>query len=395
MTDVMVRLRAANPVPRDLSTGWSSTTEGEGRRAEVDWKRDAPRRRRPWPAAVAAVLVLLLVATVAVVAREGGDVETAGRSTIQRLARGTWHALPPLPSSLGEPTPLWTGKELIVWGSDSGFELVDGRWRRLPDWGSGVRSGATVRWTGDEMIVWGGTPPGTDATPTWGAAYDPRSRTWRELPSSPVMQAPDSTATWTGRELIVTNGSVVGPVGASYDPRTDEWSPLPDLSPSLQANPSASAAWDGTRIVFTTRFPLAAVEYRPDANRWAVLPAPPSTGLSNAIDLIRHRHAVVEIGWNSGIDPPGSLQAAVLRPTFARWVPGTSRSQRSMCAVRAAAVPEGAAVFCSVTDGLFYDVARARWASMPEPPGRLGELVWTGTSLVSVDDQDVMELTTG
>jgi hypothetical protein len=107
-------------------------------------------------------------------------------------ASNSWRRLPPLESSRFGAATVWTGKELLVWG---GSETADGgapvipphgfaydpkanRWSPLPQAPLVGRLDPTAVWTGRALIVWGGerakTPLGSGTTFfNDGAAFAP------------------------------------------------------------------------------------------------------------------------------------------------------------------------------------------------------------------------------
>jgi hypothetical protein len=374
VTDVMDRLRAANPVPRDRPTGWDRGTPPHV---------DARRRRSRVPAAlVAAALVVVIAATVAIV-RDPDDARRPGAaSTIDRLVDGTWSRLPDLPWR-GPGTPIWTGRALIVWGSDRGAELVDGKWRLLPDWGFGDRSGAIVRWIGNEMVVLGGADPRVDITPTYGAAYDPDTRKWRSLPAAPIAFGTVSTATWTGGELVVTSAIPTGPLGASYDPLTDQWQVLPAASPSPQGNSSVRAAWNGREVLFTmvAEGRAQAITYNPRRDTWSG--SPPMTATEyGPNDLARTGRWLLQVIWRMESNG-GYLEVARRRPGGGGFEKYTDPS---ICGVRTTTVPGGVAISCTTTELRAMAAEPAPLVSLPTPPVPVGEMAWTKAGLVAVSE---------
>lgn len=385
MSDAMEQLRDANPVPRGLSAGWSRTDEGLAAR-DGSTRFERSRRSRVPAALAAAALVVAIVASVALLGRDAGDDRSPlAASTIDRLADGEWSRLPSLPWG-GPVTPIWTGHELIVWGAERGAELVDGRWRSLPDWGFGNRFGATVRWTGKELLVWGGLDPRVDADVVWGAAYDPRTRTWRALSSSPVPQGADATATWTGRVLVVTSAIPSGPAGASYDPRTDRWQTLPAASPSPspQGNASARAAWNGNEVQFTMvdEGRAQAVSYDPMSDRW--VGNPPFTATAyGPNDLVASGTAVLQVIWRDRPAREGVLEVARRQP---RNGGSEEYPHPSICGVRTTHVPGGAVISCSTAELSAIHPTLGPLVHLPKPPIPVGELVWTKAGLVGISE---------
>jgi hypothetical protein len=398
----VIDLKDLNPVPRDLSTGWSASAEGTATRARAEWDSRTEERRRPrrmWAAAVAATVVLALV--VSVVVLQSGSQQSAppaSRSVVERLAHGRWTALPPLPRGQDVEAMIWTGRELIVWGADRGVEVVGGVWRPLPDWSFGNRSGAIVRWTGKEMIVWGGSDPRLDYTPPAdGAAYNPRTRTWRRIATAPFFpQGPGMTATWTGQVLVVTNGTQMGPPAASYDPSTDQWR-------VLQSGRGASgvrAAWDGNRVVFTA--PASGFDassgyltyaYDPALGAWSRLPTASLHWDDDATALFREGRSVVQAGWYA--DPHGGFLAAAKFRTRWELVPNLFRRSR-VCKAKATVVAGGAVLACGDRDPIGFNASTHRWSRLPAAPGDLVDPVWAGNSLVAVtNDGRIVRLSLG
>jgi hypothetical protein len=56
-------------------------------------------------------------------------------------------------------------------------------------------------WTGRELIVWG-TAVRVDVRPRDGAAYNPATDSWRSIADATI-ELTDATAVWTGSEMIV------------------------------------------------------------------------------------------------------------------------------------------------------------------------------------------------
>ncbi len=239
--------------------------------------------------------------------------------TAHELARGRWGRLPaaPIPDR-DDPVGVWTGRELLVWGGQSGphdavvhgdgaaYDPVRRVWRELPSAPLTPRTAAAAVWTGRELIVWGGYDPldsGGLHVAGDGAAYDPARQAWRRLPPAPLSARADATAVWTGREVLVVGGIPAVRTdqdrgftdGAAYDPARDTWR---RLAPSPQPRGSLMAqhlVWTGTRLLVwsdwrqtlgsdaatltngergvetETRDGLDVWAYDPAADRWAAL----------------------------------------------------------------------------------------------------------------------------
>jgi len=204
-------------------------------------------------------------------------------------ATRTWEALPDSPlSGRSDMASAWTGEELLIWGGfDGGFREVpffdDGAafdpvtetWRMLPAPPIGPRTPFSV-WTGRELIVWGSAD--RFARLRDGAAYDPTTNTWRTIADGPT-DITDGSAVWTGEEMIVFGAALDGnnhaytptAVAAAYDPAADTWRELPpsDLSPQAM-----TAEWvNGELIAWDYEHGSAA--YDPGTNSWRQLPDVP------------------------------------------------------------------------------------------------------------------------
>ncbi len=222
-------------------------------------------------------------------------------------ATNSWHTIASMPAALsssGQSTAVWTGSEMLVWSSQRGIAEAGGlpareavmsydpaadRWRSLPISGLAPRTGAAVVWTGRELFVWGGESG--DQVRGDGARLDPADSTWRPLPRAPVPARGQMAAAWDGREVLLwggrlANGSEVGK-GAAYSPTADSWRALP-LSP-LRAKRQPAGVWTGRVFlviggVAGWRFPVpgpGSAAYDPARDAWTALaPAPPQPPVS-------------------------------------------------------------------------------------------------------------------
>ncbi len=183
------------------------------------------------------------------------------------------------------PAAAWTGSELLVWGGFDGtwshgepgtygdgaaYDPQADRWRMLPDAPLSARVPLSV-WTGRELIVWGTGFQWKNYRPRDGAAYDPRTNSWRPIANAPI-ELTDATAVWTGRDMIVFGGALRNgripetdtAIGAAYDPRKDSWRRIADSELSAGA---ISAVWNGREMV-AWDFEHHAVAYNPGTDRW-------------------------------------------------------------------------------------------------------------------------------
>jgi len=196
-----------------------------------------------------------------------------------------WEPLPPSPLEGRSGTAFaWTGRELLIWGGWDGgfrdppyfgdgaaFDPGAGTWRMLSPAPIAGRTPFSV-WTGEELIVWGSTDRSQRMRD--GAAYDPASDSWTKIAEAPV-DITDGSAVWTGQEMIVFGASLNGnnradtptAIGAAYDPKADSWRELPPSTLSPQA---VTAGWlNGEMVAWDYEHTSGA--YDPGVDRWRPL----------------------------------------------------------------------------------------------------------------------------
>src|SRR5262245_14793528 len=162
------------------------------------------------------------------------------------------------PSARARHKAVWTGSEMIVWGSGSN---TGGRYDPTTDsWAATsttnapeVRTDFTAVWTGTEMIIWGGSPYQPPVFYNTGGRYDPSTDSWTATNTN---NAPTGryqhTAVWTGTEMIVWGGcinslpcSTVTNTGGKYDPITDSWTPTNTIG-APEARRRHTVVWNFT-----------------------------------------------------------------------------------------------------------------------------------------------------
>ncbi len=205
----------------------------------------------------------------------------------------TWSVLPSGPLAARTlAASAWTGTELLVWGGWNGvsgpefaedffddgaaYDPGSGTWRPLPRAPIDARAPLSV-WTGRELLVWG-TSLRVEDRPRDGAAYDPATDTWRVIPEAPI-ELTDATAVWTGQEMIVFGAALHGgnapesetAIGAAYDPVADTWRRIPDSTLLPQAS---TAAWSGGEMIAWDYLNDSAA-YDPTTDAWRSLPRVP------------------------------------------------------------------------------------------------------------------------
>lgn len=147
-------------------------------------------------------------------------------------ATSTWRTIATVPTTIrGGGVVVWTGSEVVVWGGGdsedpsvargAAYNPVDDVWRRIADAPLGLNR-ADGMWTGHEMIVFGsllGSRNIADTSTSVGAAYDPTTDEWRELPPSEL--SPQATsAVWAGDRMVAWDYEVHS---QWYEPTRDEW----------------------------------------------------------------------------------------------------------------------------------------------------------------------------
>jgi hypothetical protein len=208
-------------------------------------------------------------------------------------AEAAWNQTAPGPL---EPRALiasaWTGSELLIWGGWSGrygyefaedffddgaaYDPLSDSWRMLPQAPIDARAPLSI-WTGREMLVWG-TALRVEDRPRDGAAYDPATDSWRPIAEAPI-ELTDAIAVWTGTEMIVFGAALHGgnfpetptAIGAAYDPASDSWRELPESDINPNAN---TASWLGDRLI-AWDYSENTSAYSPDSATWSSLRGPP------------------------------------------------------------------------------------------------------------------------
>jgi N-acetylneuraminic acid mutarotase len=192
------------------------------------------------------------------------DLNTGGiynPGTNSWTATSTAHA----PSARDSHAAVWTGSEMIIWGSTS--DTSGGRYS--PDTNTWIatsttnapiaRSGHRAVWTGNEMIVWGGfsfDAIGNEIYLNTGGRYNPNTNSWT---ATSTTNAPDGrsthTAVWTDTEMIVWGGhgdfDLLGyyfNTGGRYDPSTDSWTATSTVN-APDGRYRHTAVWTGNEMI--------------------------------------------------------------------------------------------------------------------------------------------------
>lgn len=299
----------------------------------------------------------------------------------------------PIPGRL-QPSAVWTGGELIVFGGgnniDSGdtafgdgaiYSFLKNSWTLLPTTGASARKQSATVWTGTEMLVWGGidgsTPKGD------GIAYRAFTKTWAAMPAAPIGARRGPGAVWipTLKRLLVWGGRDTTTHladGALFDPATNAWTMLPNAP--INGRYAPAAHWTGTEVLLwggeaaDGSTPADGALYNPATNAWRkVSDAPvvgrvyPSTGITDG-----------EFLFFGGFGSPTPWNGARLKPLASpSWTaiatPAATLPQRqgmqSWSGSGKFVIWSGArsgAELVFETTGATYDLATATWEKLPE-----------------------------
>jgi hypothetical protein len=255
---------------------------------------------------------------------------------------GRWAQLPSPPiDTLIQAHPVWTGRELLVWGGNFNgefapatglaFDPATNAWTRLPTAPLSTRENPTIVWTGRELIVWGGLTSEQQTKPDRyeGAAYDPETNTWHPLASSGLPPMELAAAAWTGHEMLVVGPAAAGQRGAdageAYDPTTNQWRAIAPTP--LSQREQMSSTWTGHELIvwggisyLGSRGTLGdGAAYNPTTNQWRMLPNSPLVSRWGASMTTTPDGLVIVVGGDgptkpdSGSEPPAP-GAAAYRP---------------------------------------------------------------------------------
>lgn len=218
---------------------------------------------------------------------------------------------------------VWTGSEVLFAHESIGGLALDpdqGTWRTLAAGPLSPRQEPSRVWTGRELVVWGGCDVSTECSDSTGqerfrdgAVYVPLSDTWRTMAPSPLPEGAVTAAVWAGTEVFYYTADVDTGVAsaASYNPALDQWTLLtaPPFDPRYNLELAWSSAsdlvlaWGGWRpdpgesdyVDGGIGFTSDGAAYDLSTKTWLRLPdAPNRTG--------RDRHSMAAIGNTFYID---------------------------------------------------------------------------------------------
>ena len=350
-------------------------------------------------------------------ARAASQVQTAmtvpsGNYTLPKIFAGsgcvedTWTVTAGGPSDRSGHTAVWTGSEMIVWGSSG--DTSGGRYNPSTDtWvatttvnAPEARGSSTAVWTGTEMIVWGGKEPSYpfDDLAT-GGRYNPITDSWiaTSLGNAPAGRRLH-TAIWTGSEMIVWGGAVgLFPsfslnTGGRYNPATDTWTAT-SMTNVPNARSGHTAVWTGTQmIVWGSSGDTSGGRYNPSTDAWA------ATSTTNAPEA-RGSHTAVWTGsamivWGGvnriglDVDTGGRFNPITnsWTPTSITNAPDARELHTAVWTGSEMIVWGGDENFNSLNSGGRYNPSTNSWAvtSITNAPDArdLHTAVWTGSEMI-------------
>lgn len=203
----------------------------------------------------------------------GANSVNTNTGAIYDPATNTWQAMSTTnaPTSRSYQRAIWTGTRMIVWGGmvGAGFDRSPTNTGGIYDpatntWIATSTTGApqgrnepSMVWTGTEMIVWGGTGvQGIGAIRlNTGGRFNPATNTWQttSTANAPVIRMGQSTV-WTGTKMIVWGGYGGGSpetylaTGGIYDPALNTWQATATTG-ALSARSTATTVWTGSKMI--------------------------------------------------------------------------------------------------------------------------------------------------
>ena len=142
-------------------------------------------------------------------------------------------------------------------------------WQSIANAPISINSGDAI-WTGDEMIVFGSELNNNNRSRTKtavGAAYNPQTDAWRRLPS--VQMSPQASAiAWTGNEMIAWDYELTA---YAYELQVDQWRDIDDVPLEFSECYPATAA---TRAYLLANFCGTAAVLDLNNEEWAEVKTP-------------------------------------------------------------------------------------------------------------------------
>jgi VCBS repeat-containing protein len=319
-------------------------------------------------------------------------------------ASDTW-APAPIPTARIQPTGVWTGNEMLIWGGTTGTQtplgdgarydpLVD-RYQPISTTGApSARTQHTAVWTGSEMIVWGGGTSGDPSGVTSGGRYDPLTDSWQTISGGPSVTS--ACAVWTGTRMLVWGGrtglfaSTAVNTGASFDPVGGAWSAM-SATGAPQARWSPICVWTGQKLLVVGG--ISAMQtglstgsaYDPSTNTWTPI-APGHTSTTSYWREYGVWTGSEMITKSGRYDPALDTWTAPPAPPRAR-IGATRLWTGSRVIVWGGCWDQGSSG-CLVDDrGEWYEPATDTWGlidnNLSDTTAMDHTAVWTGTHMVA------------
>lgn len=312
-------------------------------------------------------------------------------------------SLPPNPRGVGsEPSVVWTGKEVIVIGgagNDKQTDAFDPRtnsWRELHD-APAASSRPTISiaiWDATEVLLFG---TGGDAN-----AYNPTTDAWRPLASPLAPFTAHTPRAWTGTELLVwpTTPGAVSSAPLAFNPTRNNWREV--ARPPLTAREQAASIWTGTEWILwggtTGQNELNdGAAYNPVANTWRTIAASPLSprgvgGVWTGTEMI------VAAGWTGGEPRGGNGEhalddGAAYNPSTDRWRPiAAGPAHPGFVSIWTGTQM---LMFAKSKYAFSYDLTADNWteSTTDSPYGSFDQPVWTGTTIVLIDNNTPLAFT--
>ena len=267
-------------------------------------------------------------------------------------ATDTWRTLADPPAVIErQADAAWTGTHLVVWPRDRSnapgllYDPEANTWTTLPELPDELHAdSASMIWTGDEIVVWGSTSVNNVGS-TVGARIRRGDDAWRPIADAPLPTYDPrndtfgaSSAVWTGSEMLIWAGAIgtdhpddTRSPTLAYNPTTDTWRRLDDAPigayhpPIIWTGTSAYVLADDT-LAFTPPDPAPASDSLADLSApvdLSVLSIRPNN-LSLALADLRARtvHRYSQAATTVG---PGAASGATITPRgdIAVWVGAT------------------------------------------------------------------------
>lgn len=286
---------------------------------------------------------------------------------------GSWRRLPKSPFASIGAAGAWTGAEMLVVDGPTrraaSYDPVSDSWTSESPSPRRFERGAPAVWTGAELVVFG-----SESDVPFALAFSPSNGQWRELPNPPVSEVED--AAWTDGRVVVASRDLHS---AAFDVAGDCW----ELLPEIPGNGRLTALYSAGRSV-------VAVSLDDDGDEPAQMAAFDSSTASWTLgDAAPSLDFAVEHGlWTDGRLIFLSQSATDLAPsTGASYDPadGTWTPMNAGCPISTRQAAWTGTLVINGYEGLGYDPHSNQCYRIPRHDDRHRRdpvTVWTGSSLI-------------